>query len=176
MRPSAPSGPRPHGNGRGQGRTPSQLSAWQAGSRNSSVIMSVSKSNPDCADAWTDTSSTCWPLDKHHFTEVFAVCSSIQTDDPPLQSGHPTPTARGAALRENRGHCLKFHEDSHSLRQCWHPFINASGCLNPDLGQLGDDGEAYRRWQTRMNRYRREDKSSCSNKKSHKQNHHRRGN
>ena len=71
---------------------------------------------------------------------------------------------------------MKRYEDSHSLRQCRQPFINASGCLNPDLGQLGHDGEAYRRWQVRMNRYRREDKSSRSNKTSHKKNHCRRGN
>ena len=77
---------------------------------------------------------------------------------------------------ENRGHCLNCHEDSHSLRQCRHPFINASGCLNPDLGQVGDDGEAYRRWQARMNRCRRQDKSSRSNKQSNNQNRRRRGN
>ena len=71
---------------------------------------------------------------------------------------------------------MNCHEDSHSLRQCRHPFINASGCLNPDLGQVGDDGEAYRRWQARMNRCRRQDKSSRSNKQSNNQNRRRRGN
>ena len=40
---------------------------------------------------------------------------------------------------------------------CEHPFsrMNASGCLNPELGQLGDDGDTYRRWQRRMQSYRR---------------------
>ena len=98
------------------------------------------------------------PLDEHHHAEVHAVCSSIQTDDPPLWSGLLTPTARAAALRENRGHCLNLHEDTYSLKQCRHPVIHARGCLSPDLGQLGDGGEAYRRWQVRMIRYRREDK------------------
>ena len=46
--------------------------------------MNVSKSVPDCTDLWTDISSNCWPPDEYHFVEVFAVCSRIQTDDPPL--------------------------------------------------------------------------------------------
>ena len=85
-------------------------------------------------------------------------------------------TVRAAALPVNRGHCLNCYEDSHSLRQCSQQFITVSGCLNPDLGQLVDDGEAYRRWEARMNRHRREDKSSRSNKRSYKQNRRRRGN
>ena len=40
------------------------------------------------------------------------------------------------------------HEDTHSFRNCTHPFTNPSGCLNTDLGQLGDD-DAYRRWEAR---------------------------
>ena len=55
--------------------------------------MNVSKSIPNCTDPWTDTSSNCWPLDEHHFAEVFAVCPSIQNDDPPLWSGLLTPLA-----------------------------------------------------------------------------------
>ena len=78
---------RPASSGRGQGRTPSQSPARQTGSRSNPVMMNVSKSIPDCTDPWTDTSLNCWPLDEHHFAEVFAVCSSIQTDDPPLWIG-----------------------------------------------------------------------------------------
>ena len=33
--------------------------------------------------------------------------------------------------------CLNCVETSHSFKQCSHPFINASGCINPELGQLG---------------------------------------
>ena len=73
-------------------------------------------------------------------------------------------------------HCLNCHEDTHSHQQYRHSFINASGCLNPDLGQLGDDGEAYRRWQARTIRYHREGKSSRSHKKNHKHNRRRRDN
>ena len=98
----APSRPRPTGNGRGQGRTPSQSPAWRTGSRNNPVrecleiyprLMNVSKSIPGCTDPWTDTSSNWWPLGEHHFAEVFAVCSSIQTDEPPLWSVLLTPLA-----------------------------------------------------------------------------------
>ena len=99
-------------------------------------------------------------VDEHHCGEVLAVCSSIQTDGPPLWKGLLTPTARAAALREGRGHSLNCHEDTHSLKQCRHPFVNASGGLNPDLGELG---EACRCWQTCMIRYHREDKPSRSN-------------
>ena len=53
---------------------------------------------------------------------------------------------------------LIFHETSYSFKKCSHPFINASGCINPELGQLGDNGAAYRRWQERMLPYRRGNK------------------
>ena len=69
------------------------------------------------------------------------------------------PTARAAALRDNQGHCLNCHGTSHSFKQCSHPFINASGCINPELGQIGDNGAAYRRWQERMLRYRHGNKT-----------------
>ena len=82
-------------------------------------------------------------------------------------SGLLSPSARAAALRENRGHCLNYREETHSFRNCRHPFINANGCLNPELGQLGDD-DAYRRWQARMTSYRRDGKSSRAH--NHKEN------
>ena len=47
---------------------------------------------PDCTDPLLDASSNCWFLDEHYYAEVLAVCSSIQTDDPPLWSGLLTPT------------------------------------------------------------------------------------
>ena len=53
------------------------------------------------------------------------------------------------------------------LQDCRNPFITASGCLNPELGQLGDD-HAHRRWKTRMVYYRRDDQSSRP--KNHKKN------
>ena len=99
----------------------------------------------------------------------FAVCASFETDDPPLWSAFLSPSTRATALRENRGYCLNFHEDTHSFRNCRHPFINARGCLNPELGQLGDD-YAYRRWQARMTSYRRDGTSSRAHTKKTRRN------
>ena len=163
MRLSAPSGPRPTSIGRGQGRTLPQSPAGQTGSRNNPLVLSVHKSIPDCLDPWFDTSSSYWPLEEHHYAEVHAVCMSIQTEDPALWSGVFSSSARAVVLSEYRGHCLNYHEDSHSLTQCRHPFRNLSGILKPDLGTLGDDGEAFLRSQERMIRHRREN-NSRSNK------------
>lgn len=75
-----------------------------------------------------------------------------------------SPTARSCyRAPRNPGDCLNYDGDLHSLNRCRHPFINASGYWNPDHGQLGDDGEAYRRWQARIVRYRRDGKRSKSN-------------
>ena len=163
-RSSAPSGPRPAGHGRGQGRVPSQTPSWQTGSSLNPIGMSIN----DPTDPWIDKASNCWPLEDHHFAEVFAVCASFKTDDPPHWSGLLSPSARAAALRENRGHCLNCHEDTHSFRNFEPLFINASGCLNPELCQLGDD-DAYRRWQARITSYRRDGKSTrAHNEKNHR--------
>ena len=83
VRSSAPSRPRSAGNGRGQGRTPSQSPAWQTGSRNNPIVMKISKSIPDCTDPWLGTSSNCWSPNEHHFAKVFDLCSSIQNGDNP---------------------------------------------------------------------------------------------
>ena len=164
-RASAPSGPRLAGHGRSQGRVLSQTPSWQTGSSNNAIVMSVN----DPTDPWTDHTSKCWPLEEHHYAEVFAVCASFKTDDPPLWSALLSPSARAAALRENRGHCLNCHEDTHSIRNCRHPFINASVCLNPELGQRGDD-DANRRWQARMTSYRRDGTSSRVHTKRNRRN------
>ena len=121
------------------------------------MVMSISNST----DPWLDKISNCWPLEEQHYAEVFAVSASIKTDGPPFWSGLLTPSARAAALRENRAHCLNCHKDTHSLRNCRHPFIYATGFLNPKLGQLGDD-DVFRRWQARMVSYHRDGRSSRS--------------
>ena len=106
----------------------------------------------DRTDPWTDNTTKCWPLEEHHYADL---CASFKTDNPPLWSALLSPSARAAALRENRGHCLNCHEDTHSFRNCRYPFIDPSGGLNPELVQRGDD-DAYRRWQARMTSYRRD--------------------
>ena len=60
------------------------------------MVMSVN----DPTDPWTDNTYKCWPLEEHHYAEVFAVCASLRTDDPPLWSALLSPSARAAALRE----------------------------------------------------------------------------
>ena len=38
----------------------------------------------DSSDPWLDHTSNCWPLEEHHYAEIFAVSASFKTDDPPL--------------------------------------------------------------------------------------------
>ena len=153
-----PSGPRPADHGRGQGRVPPQSLSWQTGSSHNPIVMPIN----DSSDPWLDQTLNCWPQLEEQYAEVFAVRASFKTDDPPLWSGFFSPSACTDALRGNRGLCLNCHEDNHSFKHCRHSFINASGCLSPELGQLGDD-DAYRRWQARMTCYRRDGKSSRPN-------------
>ena len=115
------------------------------GSRNTPLGMNGNPFLSDCLDLRLDTSSNRWPLDEHHYADVYAVCMSIQTDDPPLWSGLSSSSTRTVALSENRGHGLNCHEDSHSLKMCRHPLQTLNGALNPDFGTLGDNGGAFRR-------------------------------
>ena len=102
------------------------------------------------------------------------LCLLIHSDGRPSSVERPTYTDRPRCRPpRKRGHCLNCHEDTHSLKQCRHPFINTSGRLNPDLGQFGDDGDAYPRLQARVNRYRRGDKRSLSNNQKKQKNNHR---
>ena len=162
---SAPSGPQPAGHGRSQGRVPSRTPSWQTGSSKTPIVMSVKYPT----GLWTDHTSYCWPLEEHYCAEFFAVSALFKTDDPPLWSGLLLPSAPAAALRVNRWHCLNCDEDTHSYRNCRHPFSNASGCLNPELGQLGDDN-SYRRWRSRMTSYHRDGKSTRAHNKKRRRN------
>ena len=86
-------------------------------------------------------------------------------------------TARGVGFAEQPPHLPhqvqvtthKYIRTTHSFRNCRHPFINASGCLNPELGQRGDD-DAYRRWQARMTSHRRDGTSSRAHTKKNRRN------
>ena len=136
----------------------SQSLSCQTGSSHNLLVMLIN----DPSGPWLDQTSMCWPLGEHNDAEVFTVSVLFKTDDPSLWSGLLSPSARAAAFRENRGLCINCHEENNSFRHCRHSFINASGCLNPELGQLDHD-DAYRRWQSRMTSYRRGDKSSRPN-------------
>ena len=69
-------------------------------------------------------------------------------------------------FRDNKGRCLNCHGTDHSFRNCAQSFINASGCINPQLGQLGDNGETFRRWKRRMLSYRRSNHVGGENTRS----------
>ena len=107
------------------------------------------------ADSWLDHASNCRPLEEHHCAEIFDVSAWLMTDHPSFWGSLLSPSAHAAAFRENQSHCLYCHEDNQSFKHCRHPFINASGCLNPELGQLVEY-DAYRRWQARMTSHRRD--------------------
>ena len=142
---------------------PSQSLLWQTASSHNPTVMPIN----DPPDPWLGQTLNCWPLEEQHYAEVFAVSASFQTDDPPLWSGLLLPSTRADALRENRGLCLICHEGNNFFKHCRHPFINASGCLNPELGQL-DYHDAYRRWQGRIICHRRG--GTSSHPKNHKKN------
>ena len=163
----APSGPRSADHGCGKGRLLSQSLSWQTGPSHHPTVIPID----DSPNPWLDQTSNCWPLEEHHYAEVFALSASFKTDDPPLRSGLLSPSTRANALQENRGLCLNCHEDNHSFKHYRHTFNNASGFLNPELGQLGDD-DAYRRWQERMVCYRQDGKSSRPNKTKKIRRHH----
>ena len=54
------------------------------------------------------------------------------------------PHARQPFVTTKGTQCLHCHETSHLIKQCKYPFSNANGCINPELGQPGDNGDAYR--------------------------------
>ena len=145
---SAPSGPYPAALGRGQGRATPQTSAWATGSQRNPAVNKI----PPTSGSHPRRTRT-GRLQIVMKSAPLAV--PLSTDDPPLWSGLLSPTARAAALRDNQGHCLNCHETTHSFKKSMHPFSNASGCIKPELGQLGGNDDAYRRWQERMLRYRR---------------------
>ena len=101
--------------------------------------------------------SNCWPLEAHHYAEYFAVSALFKTDDVPSGSASSRPPP--ARLPPEKTGGIASIEDIHSFRNSRHPFIIASGCLNPELGQLGED-DAFRWRQARITSYRRDGRSS----------------
>ena len=96
-----------------------------------------------------------WPM--RSFTEVSAVVHTFSTTDPTLFTPLLTNEARAQALRDHGGQCLNCGRRDHSMKTCRQTFTNSSGILNPALGMLNDNDQAFRRWQTRMRSYRRGD-------------------
>ena len=136
---------------RNNGRQHTRQGHQFAGTAGQPIVMNVSAITHDpftlCYSAW--------PLDPDHWEEVYAVSASFATDDPPLWTPLVTHADRRQAFASFRGVCLNCGEQRHNMRQCEQPFTNSSGLLNPELGQLNDNGDAFRRWQRRMQSYRR---------------------
>ena len=98
----------------------------------------MSVNNP--TDPWTDHTSNCWPLEEHHYEEVFAVCASLRTDDPSLWNGILSPSARAAALRENRGHRLNWLQFEH---ECCAPQVSERTMMRSDVPNLRETVFSY---------------------------------
>ena len=133
---------------------PPSLMGRVGSSRNNPVVMSVASVDQYYDDPFTH-SYQHWPAEPSHWDEVFNVSDSFNTNDPSLWTPLVSPQARSQAFRDNKGRCLNCHDTDHSLKHCTQPFTNSSGCLNPQLGQLGDNGDGFCRWQQRMRSYRR---------------------
>ena len=88
-------------------------------------------------------------------TKFFSVTNSFATDDPPLWSPLLSLQVRRQAFADFSGLCINCGERNHNMRQCGAGFLNLAGVLNPELGQLQDGGDAFRRWQRRLLSYRR---------------------
>lgn len=58
------------------------------------------------------------------------------------------------------------HGTDFSFKNCQQPCTNASGFLKPQLGQLGDNGETYSRWQRRMLSHHRSNYAGDGNARS----------
>lgn len=80
------------------------------------------------------------------------------------------------ALRAHGDLCLNCNGTDHSQKACSKSFLTTSGILNPALGQLNDDGQAYRQWQQRMLSYRRGQYERNLERSSNRYDNNRRGN
>lgn len=116
------------------------------------VVTNVSPTGPDPFTACYNA----WPLNPDHWEEVFSVSRSFNTEDPPLWTPLVTEADRRQAFAAFTGMCLNCgQKNHHNMRQCTLPFTNSTGLLNPELGELHDNGDAFHRWQRRMQSYRR---------------------
>ena len=112
------------------------------------------------------SSAAEWSANSTDWDDVFQVSESFNTPDIPLWTPLTNPKERRHVFRDNNGRCLNCHGTDHSFRNFAEPFINASGCINPQLGQLGDNGETCCGWQRRMLSYRRPHRVGGENTRS----------
>ena len=109
-----------------------------------------------------------WPASEETWDYVYAVSTQhFNTEDPPLWTPLQSPADRRTAFIEHENRCLNCGYEGHSMRVCSSDFINTFGLLNPLLGELRDDGQAFRRWQQRMRSFRREQSRGRSQSRPH---------
>ena len=115
------------------------------------------------------------PADPPDSDEVFEVCESLATPDIPLWTPTTNPDKDAQVFRHYKGRCLNCHGMNQLLQNCAQPFINAinSGCIIPQLGQLGDNGKTYRRCQRSMQTYHRPTHVGGENTRSSPSSYHR---
>ena len=155
---------RSHAGDRSQSRSAAPLShAGHVGSSRNPVVMSVANADRyDFGPFSRSHSYQHWLTDTSHWDTLFQISGAFNADDLPLWTELVTPEARADSFPDNRGCCLHWHGADHSFKRCPQPFIKGSRSLNPQRGQLGDYGEACRRWQQRMRSYQRRDTRSLS--------------
>lgn len=96
-----------------------------------------------------------WPARPEIWDPISAVMTrSFDVDEPPLCLRLLDPHDRRKALHDRRDSCHNRGRTRHSVRHREEPFNNAHQVVKPDLSQLNDNVEAFRRWQQRMIQYR----------------------
>ena len=123
-----------HAGGPTQGRPAApQPSKGSSGSSRTPFEMNIATSSSP--DPFLSSAAE-WPANSTVWDEVFQVAEFFATPDIPLWTPLTNPEERGQVFRDNKGRCLNCHGTDHSFRNCAEPFINASGCMNPQLANL----------------------------------------
>lgn len=96
-----------------------------------------------------------WPARPDIRYRVFAITTRyFDIDDSPLWTPLLHSNDRHKARHNRRDSCLNCGKTSHPVEHCEEPFTNAHHLMNPEVGQLNDNGKAFRPWQQRMIHYR----------------------
>ena len=139
-----------------------QPSKGSSGSSRNPTVMNVApSSSPDPLLSYAAE----WPANLTDWDEIFEVSESFATID--IQWWTPlTNPEDGKSVGTIRAAVSTAMVRVTRLENCTQPFINASGYTNSQLGQLGDIGKTYRRWQRRMLSYRRPSRIGGENTRS----------
>ena len=120
------------------------------GSQRNPIVLPVSAQDSPYDPFTSDYAS--WPAHQDDWATVYSITSGYKNlnGNPVLYTALLTQEQRNHAFRDHRNKCLNCSGSDHSMKTCRSPFTNSSGLLNPDLGLLQDNSEAFRRWQRRL--------------------------